>query len=91
MKPLESIPKPPIPLSSGHLCLLVKAGAANGLIGSGKDAHILRVTTRKVEGPGVTTHERKGSKLVAVTRSNEHYETRIRILTRNGEIIEVQP
>jgi len=74
--------RPPLPLHKGHLGLLLANGCLDGVIGEGKDRHIVRGKVEKV------THryeEYEGDTLIE--RDVESYRVSIKILKKNGEIL----
>src|SRR5271157_4423889 len=42
------IPRPPLPLHSGHLGLLLAAGKLDGIMGTGEDSHLVKGNVRKI-------------------------------------------
>ncbi len=42
------VPRPPLPLHSGHLGLLLAAGKLDGIIGQGVDRHVVKGKVTKV-------------------------------------------
>jgi hypothetical protein len=78
------IPRPPLPLHSGHLGLLLAAGKLDGIVGSGKDLHLVKGSVRKI----TTVHQEiKGETLEE--RELDRYVVSIKILNRRGEIREL--
>jgi len=78
------IPRPPLPLHSGHLGLLLAAGKLDGIVGTGPDLHVVKgkvsKTTSKVQ-------EHKGD--VLEERELDRYVVSIKILNRDGQIKEL--
>ena len=74
--------RPPLPLHTGHLGLLLASGCLDGVVGEGKDRHVVR---GKVEKTTYTEQEYEGN--VLVERQTESYRVSIKILKRNGDIM----
>jgi len=78
------IPRPPLPLHSGHLGLLLAAGKLDGIVGTSDDAHLVKGRVRKVT---TVLQELKGE--VLEERELDRYVVSIKILNRQGEIKEL--
>jgi tRNA1(Val) A37 N6-methylase TrmN6 len=78
------IPRPPLPLHSGHLGLLLAAGKLDGIMGAGDDRHLVKGSVRKIT---TVLQEIKGE--VLEERELDRYVVSIKILNRNGEIREL--
>lgn len=78
------VPRPPLPLHSGHLGLLLAAGKLDGVIGEGDDRHVVKGKVSKVVSK---IEEYKGE--VLEQRELDRYAVSIKILNRNGEIREM--
>lgn len=78
------IPRPPLPLHSGHLGLLLAAGKLDGIVGTGDDAHLVKGRVRKFT---TALQELKGE--VLEERELDRYVVSIKILKRHGEIREL--
>lgn len=78
------VPRPPLPLHSGHLGLLLAAGKLDGAIGEGVDRHVVKGKVMKVVSK---VEEYKGE--VLEQRELDRYVVSIKILQRNGEIREL--
>jgi tRNA1(Val) A37 N6-methylase TrmN6 len=78
------IPRPPLPLHSGHLGLLLAAGKLDGIVGSGEDLHLVKGSVRKIT---TVIQEVKGE--VLEERELDRYVVSIKILNRYGEIREL--
>ncbi|MBN2224077.1 MAG: class I SAM-dependent methyltransferase [Deltaproteobacteria bacterium] len=74
--------RPPLPLHSGHLGLLLASGCLDGLVGEGDERHIVRGKVAKV----VQTYQEVKDK-VTEEHQVESYQVTIKILTRGGDII----
>jgi predicted RNA methylase len=74
--------RPPLPLHTGHLGLLLASGCLDGVVGEGKDRHVVR---GKVEKMTYTDQEYEGD--VLVERQTERYRVSIKILKKNGDIM----
>ncbi len=74
--------RPPVPLHKGHLALLLAAGELDGVVGRGKNRHIVRGHVTKTVR---TTHEanERGDELI---RETEQFQVQIKMLTRDGEM-----
>jgi tRNA1(Val) A37 N6-methylase TrmN6 len=78
------VPRPPLPLHSGHLGLLLAAGKLDGVVGEGADRHVVKGKVTKVVSK---VEEYKGD--VLEQRELDRYVVSIKILNRNGEIREL--
>jgi hypothetical protein len=78
------IPRPPLPLHSGHLGLLLASGKLDGIVGAGDDTHVVKGRVRKITS---VHQELKGE--VLEERELDRYVVSIKILDRNGEIREL--
>jgi tRNA1(Val) A37 N6-methylase TrmN6 len=78
------LPRPPLPLHSGHLGLLLAAGKLDGVVGEGDDRHVVKGKVTKVVSK---VEEYKGD--VLEQRELDRYVVSIKILNRNGEIREL--
>lgn len=78
----QRISRPPLPLHTGHLGLLLANGCLDGIVGQGDDRHIVR---GKVEKTTVKYSEYKGD--ILEERELDQYKVSIKILKRDGEII----
>jgi len=78
------IPRPPLPLHSGHLGLLLAAGKLDGIMGTGDDRHLVKGGVRKVTS---VLQEIKGE--VLEERELDRYVVSIKILNQHGVIREL--
>jgi hypothetical protein len=78
------LPRPPLPLHSGHLGLLLAAGKLDGVVGEGSDRHVVKGKVTKVVSK---VDEYKGD--VMEQRELDRYVVSIKILNCNGEIREL--
>jgi len=78
------VPRPPLPLHSGHLGLLLAAGKLDGVVGEGPDRHVVKGKVTKVVSK---VEEYKGD--VLEQRELDRYVVSIKILDRTGEIREL--
>jgi len=78
------VPRPPLPLHSGHLGLLLAAGKLDGVVGTGEDTHLVKGRVRKIT---TVLQEIKGE--VLEERELDRYVVSIKILNRHGEIREL--
>jgi len=78
------IPRPPLPLHSGHLGLLLAAGKLDGIMGTGEDSHLVKGSVRKIS---TVMQEIKGE--VLEERELDRYAVSIKILNQQGEIREL--
>ncbi|MBI5250737.1 MAG: class I SAM-dependent methyltransferase [Desulfomonile tiedjei] len=78
------LPRPPLPLHSGHLGLLLAAGKLDGVVGEGPDRHVVKGKVTKVVS---RVEEYKGD--VLEQRELDRYVVSIKIMNRNGEIREL--
>jgi len=78
------IPRPPLPLHSGHLGLLLAAGKLDGIVGTGEDTHLVKGNVRKITS---VLQEFKGE--VLEERELDRYVVSIKVLNRHGEIREL--
>jgi tRNA1(Val) A37 N6-methylase TrmN6 len=77
----DGVGRPPLPLHTGHLGLLLASGCLDGMVGEGEDRHIVR---GKVEKVSHTEQEYEGD--VLIQREVERYKVSIKVLTPDGEI-----
>jgi tRNA1(Val) A37 N6-methylase TrmN6 len=78
------VPRPPLPLHSGHLGLLLAAGKLDGVVGENADRHVVKGKVTKVTSK---VEEYKGD--VLELRELDRYVVTIKIMNRNGEIREL--
>ena len=78
------VPRPPLPLHSGHLGLLLAAGKLDGMVGEGTDLHVVKGNVRKVVSK---VEEYKGE--VLEQRKLDRYVVSIKVLDSNGRIREL--
>jgi len=78
------IPRPPLPLHSGHLGLLLAAGKLDGVVGTCEDRHLVKGSVRKITS---VLQEFKGEGLEE--RELDRYVVSIKILSQHGEIREL--
>lgn len=78
----SKIERPPLPLHTGHISLLLANGMLDGVIGEGEERHIVRGKVEKV----VTKYEEAQDKYVE-ERELESFRVSIKILKQDGEII----
>ncbi|MBN2331041.1 MAG: class I SAM-dependent methyltransferase [Candidatus Aenigmarchaeota archaeon] len=77
----NGVGRPPLPLHTGHLGLLLASGCLDGMVGEGDDRHIVR---GKVEKVSHLEQEYEGD--VLVEREVERYRVSVKVLTPDGEI-----
>lgn len=77
----DGVGRPPLPLHTGHLGLLLASGCLDGMVGEDEDRHIVR---GKVEKVSHTEQEYEGD--VLIQREVERYRVSIKVLTPDGEI-----
>ncbi len=78
------IPRPPLPLHSGHLGLLLAAGKLDGMVGTAEDRHLVKGRVRKIT---TVLQEIKGE--VFEERELDRYVVSIKILDQHGDIREL--
>jgi hypothetical protein len=78
----QKIGRPPLPLHTGHLGLLLANGCLDGIVGQGEDRHIVKGKVEKVVNKYT---EYKGD--VLEERELEQYKVSIKVLKQDGEII----
>jgi len=78
------IPRPPLPLHSGHLGLLLAAGKLDGVVGTGEDMHLVKGNVRKIT---TVLQEMKGE--VLEEHELDRYVVSIKVLNQLGEIREL--
>jgi predicted RNA methylase len=78
----QKLERPPLPLHTGHLGLLLANGCLDGIVGEGDDMHIVKGKVEKVVNKYT---ELKGE--VTEERELEQYKVSIKILKQDGEII----
>jgi len=78
----NDIGRPPLPLHTGHLGLLLANGCLDGIVGEGEDKHIVRGKVEKV------THKfEEYADNVLIEREVEKYNVSIKLLRKDGEIL----
>ncbi|RKY12776.1 MAG: SAM-dependent methyltransferase [Planctomycetota bacterium] len=77
----DGVGRPPLPLHTGHLGLLLASGCLDGKVGEGEDRHIVR---GKVEKVSHIEQEYQGD--VLLEREIERYRVSIKVLTQDGQI-----
>lgn len=82
--------RPPLPLHTGHLTLTLASGVLDGIVGNGPEAHVVKGKSVKVQ---MTDHKstvgEDGSESTT-TIITDKYVVSIKLLTRDGEIREVE-
>jgi len=78
------MPRPPLPLHSGHLGLLLAAGKLDGIVGTDEDRHLVKGSVRKIT---TVLQEFKGD--VLEERELDRYVVSIKVLNQQGEIREL--
>jgi hypothetical protein len=78
----KDVERPPLPLHTGHLGLLLASGCLDGIVGEGEDKHIVR---GKVEKVSYKQDEYKGD--VLIEKEIESHRVSIKILRKDGEIV----
>jgi len=78
----QRIERPPLPLHTGHLGLLLANGCLDGIVGEGEDRHIVKGKVEKVVNKYA---EYKGD--ILEERELEQYKVSVKILMQDGEII----
>ena len=74
--------RPPVPLHAGHVALLLAAGELDGVVGKGRDRHIVRGYVKKT----VDTTQEEDEKGNQTIRETERFEVQIKTLSRDGEV-----
>ena len=77
----QKLERPPLPLHTGHLGLLLANGCLDGIVGEGQDRHIVKGKVEKIVNKYT---ELKGE--VVEERELETYKVSIKILKQDGEI-----
>ena len=86
--PVASVPAPPLPLSIGHIALLLASGHLDGLVQPpGQSQHVVRGTSRKQQFVSdVTETEEDDGSTTQRTTISERIELVVRTVDRNGQI-----
>ncbi len=74
--------RPPVPLHAGHVALLLAAGELDGVVGKGKDRHVVRGYVKKT----VDTTQDEDDRGNQTIRETERFEVQIKTLSKSGEI-----
>ncbi len=74
--------RPPLPLHKGHLGLLLANGCLDGVVGEGKDRHVVRGKVEKV----VSKYEEYDGDTL-IERDVESYRVSVKVLRKDGDII----
>jgi tRNA1(Val) A37 N6-methylase TrmN6 len=78
------MPRPPLPLHSGHLGLLLAAGKLDGIVGTGENRHLVKGSVRKI-----TTVLQEIKEEVLEERELDRYVVSIKVLDQHGDIREL--
>jgi len=82
--------RPPLPLHSGHLSLMLAAGVLDGIVGHGEDSHVVKGKVTK--GQSVKVHETVDAETGNVTNTTvytDQYVVSVKLLDRSGQIREI--
>ncbi len=74
--------RPPVPLHAGHVALLLAAGELDGVVGKGRDRHVVRGYVKKTTDT-TQDEDEKGNQTI---RETERFEVQIKTLSKDGEI-----
>ncbi len=74
--------RPPVPLHAGHVALLLAAGELDGVVGTGRNRHVVRGYVKKT----VDTSQDEDEKGNTTIRGTERFEVCIKTLSKDGEI-----
>lgn len=74
--------RPPLPLHTGHLGLLLANGCLDGVVGKGRDKHIVRGKVEKITNK---FDEHDGD--AVVEREVDSYRVSIKLLKKDGDIL----
>lgn len=80
-KDYNAIGRPPLPLHTGHLGLLLANGYLDGVVGEGDDRHVIRGKVEKITD---TYNEYNGD--ILIKRELDNYRVSIKLLDREGNI-----
>ncbi len=72
----------PVPLHAGHVALLLAAGELDGVVGKGRDRHVVRGYVKKT----VDTSREEDERGNETVRETERFEVQIKTLSKDGEI-----
>ena len=78
----SKVERPPLPLHTGHLGLLLANGLLDGVVGEGKERHLVRGKVEKI----ITRYEELKDKYTE-ERELESFKVSIKILKQDGEIV----
>ena len=78
----DNIGRPPLPLHTGYLGLLLANGYLDGVLGEGQDRHIVRGKVEKITN---RYDEYQGD--VLIEREVDSYRVSVKILRKDGEIL----
>ena len=82
--------RPPLPLHSGHLSLMLAAGVLDGVIGNNGDSHVIKGKVTKGLTTTTETHVNSDAKTeTTVSTYRDDYQVSIKLLNRNGDIREL--
>lgn len=83
--------RPPLALHSGHLGLLLAAGCADGIVGSGADRHLVRGKTAKdINTSTESSANPETGSTTTITRKRDKYVIALKTLRPDGEIKELR-
>ncbi len=78
----DNIGRPPLPLHTGHLGLLLANGYLDGVVGEGQDRHIVRGKVEKI-----TNRYDEYQRDVLIEREVDSYRVSVKILRKDGNIL----
>lgn len=78
----NNVGRPPLPLHSGHLGLLLASGCLDGVVGEGEDRHVVRGKVEKVTHVEQEYHDE-----ALIEREIESYRVSIKVLKKDGDIV----
>ena len=80
--------RPPLPISKGHIALLLASGECDGVVRpEGEEPHLVKGTAMKVKKePEVTVEEDDQGRVKTITTVKEEIKLVIRAVTQSGEI-----
>lgn len=88
LRPAEvgSVGRPPLPLHTGHLGLLIASGYLNGVVGEGANRHVVAGHQQKHYSEESEVDVDDEGRETEITRVKESYRISIKVLTQDGAI-----
>lgn len=80
------IGRPPLPLHTGHLGLLIASGLLNGVVGEGDNRHVVAGRQIKHREEETETDMDESGRETDITRIRESFRVSVKVLLQSGDI-----